>query len=214
MNNRFNITEEEKNRIKGLHNINEQDTNELPIGSKYMGGYSEVGLPIVYENCVRAEDITDEQIKEMWEFYGSQAIEDNNEVSGYKSFFRTGRDVTAEDITDEQLEEFYSYVDGLLLKYKLETELRVPECRITPTIKQQEVGEQSRNLDKVKSTSSETSTDSESHEEFMTKLCGMDIVAMGDKMIGRRKCDGNTTDGSGGCYEPLIKLVKEYCKTK
>ena len=74
----------------------------------------------------------------------------------------------------------------------------------------QEVGEQSRNTDAVKS----TATDSESHEKFMTTLCGMDIVVMGDKMIGRRKCDGNKTDGSGGCYEPLIKLIKEYCKTK
>jgi len=78
--------------------------------------------------------------------------------------------------------------------------------------KQQEVGEQTRNLDRVKS----TSTDSESHEKFMTTLCGMDIVAMGDKAVGCRgkKCDGNKTDDSGGCYEPLIKLVKEFCKTK
>ena len=72
------------------------------------------------------------------------------------------------------------------------------------------LNEQSRNTDAVKS----TATDSESHEKFMTTLCGMDIVVMGDKMIGRRKCDGNKTDGSGGCYEPLIKLIKEYCKTK
>jgi|TARA_R110001592_G_scaffold269374_1_gene535737 hypothetical protein len=52
-------------------------------------------------------------------------------------------------------------------------------------------------------------------QKFITELCGMDIVAMGDKKLGgRKKCDGNKTDGSGGCYEPLIKLVKEYCKTK
>ena len=79
----------------------------------------------------------------------------------------------------------------------------------------QEVGEQTRNLDKVKSTDSGSAKDNETaHEEFMTKLCGMDIVAMGDKMVGRRKCDGNKSDGSGGCYEPLIKLIKEYCKNK
>jgi len=81
--------------------------------------------------------------------------------------------------------------------------------------KRQEVGEQTRNLDKVKSTDSGSAKDNETaHEEFMTKLCGMDIVGMGDKMVGRRKCDGNKSDGSGGCYEPLIKLIKEYCKTK
>jgi len=53
------------------------------------------------------------------------------------------------------------------------------------------------------------------HEKFMTDLhsmCGQ-IEDMGDKMVGRRKCDGNKSDGSGGCYEPLIKLVKEYCKS-
>jgi len=55
----------------------------------------------------------------------------------------------------------------------------------------------------------------EDHEKFMTDLhsmCGQ-IEDMGNKMVGRRKCDGNTTDGSGGCYEPLIKLVKQYCKS-
>lgn len=74
------------------------------------------------------------------------------------------------------------------------------------------VNEQSRNTDKVKS----TSTDSESHEKFMTSLCNMDIVAMGDKSVGckGKKCDGNKTDGSGGCYGPLIKLIQQYCKTK
>jgi len=194
MNNRFNINEEEKNHIRGLHNINEQ------IGSKYMGGYSELGLPIAYENCVSAEDITDEQINGLWEFYGSQDIEDNSEVSIYKSFFQAGRDVTAEDITDEQIEEFYSYVDGLILKYKFETELQVPECRRNSTINE-DTG---------------MSTTESQHETFMSNLdamCGS-IVDMGDKMIGRRKCDGNKSDGSGGCYEPLIKLVKQYCKTK
>tara|TARA_R110000765_G_scaffold32793_2_gene75775 strand:- start:172 stop:633 length:462 start_codon:yes stop_codon:yes gene_type:complete len=153
MRNRFNINEEEKNHIRGLHNINEQ------IGSKYMGGYSELGLPIAYENCV-----------------------------------------SAEDITDEQIEEFYSYVDGLILKYKFETELQVPECRRNSTINE-DTG---------------MGTTESQHETFMSNLdamCGS-IVDMGDKMIGRRKCDGNKSDGSGGCYEPLIKLVKQYCKTK
>tara|TARA_R110002096_G_C14528597_1_gene717548 strand:+ start:731 stop:1318 length:588 start_codon:yes stop_codon:yes gene_type:complete len=194
MRNRFNVDESEKNHIRGLYKINEQ------IGSKYMGGYSELGLPIAYENCVSAEDITDEQINGLWEFYGSQDIEDNSEVSIYKSFFQAGRDVTAEDITDEQIEEFYSYVDGLLLKYKFETELQVPECRRNSTINED------TGMD----------TPESQHETFMSNLhsmCGQ-IEGMGGKMKGNRKCDGGTTDGSGGCYEPLIKLVKEYCSTR
>jgi len=77
--------------------------------------------------------------------------------------------------------------------------------------KQQEVGEQTRNLDRVKS----TSTDSESHEKFMTDLTAMcgSLGEMGDKMRGNRKCDGGKINGSGGCYESLVKLVKEFCKT-
>tara|TARA_R110000744_G_scaffold4459_3_gene16145 strand:- start:1174 stop:1569 length:396 start_codon:yes stop_codon:yes gene_type:complete len=54
------------------------------------------------------------------------------------------------------------------------------------------------------------------HKSFMDGVHSMcdKIEGMGDKSLGRRKCDGNKTDGSGGCYEPLIKLVKEYCKSK
>ena len=55
------------------------------------------------------------------------------------------------------------------------------------------------------------------HSKFMDGIDGLcdKIDGMGDKKLGgRKKCDGNMTDGSGGCYEPLIKLVKEYCKTK
>ena len=144
MDNRFNLNEEEKNRIKGLHNI--------------------------------------KVIKEQWE---EVEIEETSQDEGLE--MGGGSGFVENQGTSDSLSKF---------------------------TKQQEVGEQSRNLDRVKS----TSTDSESHEKFMTDLhsmCGQ-IEGMGDKPVGCRgkKCDGNKTDGSGGCYGPLIDLIKEYCKTK
>jgi len=147
MKNRFNISEEEKNRIKSLHSIkliNEQWT-EVEMEGEPQEGVNTIGG-------------------------GSGFVGDQG-----------GSDA--------------------LSKFQ----------------KRQEVGEQSRNTDRVKSTDSGSAKDNEAaHEEFMTSLCKMDIVAMGDKSVGckGKKCDGNKTDGSGGCYGPLIKLIQQYCKTK
>ena len=61
------------------------------------------------------------------------------------------------------------------------------------------------------------SLQAKNHKVFMDGVHSMcdKIDGMGDKQLGRRRCDGNLTDGQiGGCYEPLIKLVKQYCKTK
>ena len=96
MDNRFNLNEEEKNRIKGLHNI--------------------------------------KVIKEQWE---EVEIEETSQDEGLE--MGGGSGFVENQGTSDSLSKF---------------------------TKQQEVGEQSRNVDRVKT----TSTDSESHEKFMTDL--------------------------------------------
>ena len=133
MKNRFNITEEEKNRIKGLHSINEQS-----------GFVDSQG--------------------------GSARLDKFN-----------GRQEGYEMTEQPEVADGGIYLDP-----------------------NQDVETQLDSLQTV------------NHKSFMDGVHSMcdKIEGMGDKMVGRRKCDGNTTDGSGGCYEPLIKLVKKYCKTR
>ena len=127
MENRFNLNEEEKNRIRGLHNINEQDPNG---GDGYIRDYEE----------------------------------------------------SVQDLDEQPEDDEITYLDP------------------NQDVKSQVDSLQAKN-----------------HKVFMDGVHSMcdKIDGMGDKQLGGRKCDGNLTDGQiGGCYEPLIKLVKQYCKTK
>ena len=140
MKNKFEINEEEKNRIRGLHSINEQWTE------------------------VEMEGEPQEEVNTM---AGGSGFSEKQGDSDSLSRFNERQDVEEQSTTDDEPPHGLQKYEG-------------------------------------------------DHEKFMTDLhsmCGQ-IEDMGNKMIGRRKCDGNKTDGSGGCYEPLIKLVKEYCKTK